>query len=109
MKARIGQSAGISPGVPFLFAHDMDIRKMLLVSAFTVATIPAFAQEKYGTMGPPESNANFANTSTSTLDKNGDGAIEKSELSASSQLYKRFETRDANGDGKLTKDEYWMP
>ncbi|GEM_PF-2077129 len=87
----------------------MDIRKMLLVSAFTVATIPAFAQEKYGTMGPPESNANFTNTSTSTLDKNGDGAIEKSELSASSQLYKRFETRDANGDGKLTKDEYWMP
>lgn len=43
------------------------------------------------------------------VDKDGDGCIEKSEVTPGGQLEKRFDTRDANHDGKLCKDEYYTP
>lgn len=42
-------------------------------------------------------------------DKNGDGCIDRSEVTPGSQLEKRFDTRDTNGDGKLCRDEYYRP
>ncbi|MEQ1438778.1 hypothetical protein AAG565_05395 [Fontimonas sp. SYSU GA230001] len=58
----------------------------------------------YGKAGVPataQSRRCFAD-----FDGNGDGALEPAELDPSSQLAKRFGTRDANHDGKLTRDEY---
>lgn len=43
-----------------------------------------------------------------TLDKNGDGALDQSEIPPGSQLAKRLLTRDKNGDGKLSRDEYYF-
>lgn len=43
------------------------------------------------------------------VDKDGDGCLDKSEVTPGGQLDKRFATRDANGDGKLCKDEYFAP
>lgn len=43
------------------------------------------------------------------VDKNGDGAIDRSEATAGSQLAARFNTRDTNRDGRLTRDEYFLP
>lgn len=42
-------------------------------------------------------------------DKNGDGIIQKDEVTPGSQLEKRFATRDKNGDGQLSPDEYYLP
>lgn len=43
------------------------------------------------------------------VDKDGDGCLDKTEVTPGGQLDKRFSTRDANGDGKLCKDEYFAP
>lgn len=43
------------------------------------------------------------------VDKDGDGCLDKAEVTPGGQLDKRFATRDANGDGKLCKDEYFAP
>lgn len=43
------------------------------------------------------------------VDKDGDGCLDKAEVTPGGQLDKRFATRDANGDGKLCKDEYFTP
>lgn len=43
-----------------------------------------------------------------SLDKNGDGFLDSTEIEPGSQLAKRLQTRDANGDGKLSRDEYYF-
>ncbi|WP_420468382.1 hypothetical protein [Panacagrimonas sp.] len=43
------------------------------------------------------------------VDKDGDGCLDKTEVTPGGQLDKRFATRDVNGDGKLCKDEYFAP
>ncbi|HET8881229.1 MAG TPA: hypothetical protein VFM56_03560 [Solimonas sp.] len=42
-------------------------------------------------------------------DKNGDGIIQRDEVTPGSQLARRFDTRDRNHDGQLTPDEYYLP
>lgn len=43
------------------------------------------------------------------VDKDGDGCLDKTEVTPGGQLDKRFGTRDVNADGKLCKDEYFTP
>lgn len=45
---------------------------------------------------------------SATLDKNGDGVLDQSEIPPGSQLARRLQTRDNNGDGKLSRDEYYF-
>lgn len=42
-------------------------------------------------------------------DSNGDGVIQREEVTPGSQLAKRFDRRDVNHDGQLTRDEYYLP
>lgn len=59
-----------------------------------------------GSVGAPEATTPSAQLWT---DKNGDGIIQRDEVTPGSQLAKRFDTRDKNHDGQLTSDEYYLP
>lgn len=82
----------------------------LIVLGMTLAAGDAVAQaeslgEGYNYSGPEDKT----HVKIPGIDKNGDGCLDKSEVTPGGQLEKRFETRDANHDGKLCKDEYYTP
>lgn len=59
----------------------------------------------FGKVGAPD----MAPQGKLWTDKNGDGIIQRDEVTPGSQLEKRFDTRDKNHDGQLTSDEYYLP
>ncbi|WP_028079207.1 hypothetical protein [Solimonas soli] len=59
-----------------------------------------------GAVGSPDTTAPAGALWT---DKNGDGIIQRDEVTPGSQLDKRFNARDKNHDGQLTQDEYYPP
>ena len=82
----------------------------LIALAMTLAACEAVAQpeslgEGYNYAGPEDKT----HVKIPGVDKNGDGCLDKAEVTPGGQLEKRFATRDANGDGKLCKDEYYTP
>jgi hypothetical protein len=82
----------------------------LIVLALTLAAGEAVAQpealgEGYNYTSPEDKS----HVKIPGIDKNGDGCLDKTEVTPGGQLDKRFSTRDANGDGKLCKDEYYTP
>ena len=81
---------------PFLFA----------VAMLTVAASPVWAQDGETSYAGADDKSRVK---VPAVDKNGDGCIDKTEVTPGGQLEKRFATRDANGDGKLCKDEYYTP
>jgi hypothetical protein len=78
----------------------------LIAMAMTLAAGAVVAQDSETTYAGPEDKSRVK---VPAVDKNGDGCIDKTEVTPGSQLEKRFATRDANGDGKLCKDEYYTP
>lgn len=73
---------------------------MSLVIAGLVAASPAFAFESDSQAGE---QAGRRGEMLRHIDKDGDGAINKSEFLASAE--ERFVRMDKNGDGRVTKDE----
>lgn len=67
-----------------------------------LSAAPAYAQIESG-------RVTIEDVSVPGVDKDGDGCLDKSEVTPGGQLDKRFSTRDVNGDGKLCKDEYFTP
>lgn len=66
---------------------------------------PESLGEGYNYSGPEDKS----HVKVPGIDKDGDGCLDKTEVTPGGQLDKRFATRDANGDGKLCKDEYYAP
>lgn len=60
-------------------------------------------------LADPYGVVDITKVSVPGVDKDGDGCLDKTEVTPGSQLDKRFATRDTNGDGKLCKDEYFAP
>lgn len=82
----------------------------LIALAMALGTGAALAQpeslgEGYNYAGPEDKS----HVKIPGIDKNGDGCLDKTEVTPGGQLEKRFGTRDANSDGKLCKDEYYTP
>ncbi|NGY03412.1 hypothetical protein [Solimonas terrae] len=77
-------------------------------AAFAQTPLPGHSMDApgSGTVGAPEATAP---ADQMWVDKNGDGIIQRDEVTPGSQLAKRFDTRDANHDGQLTSDEYYLP
>lgn len=73
-------------------------RKTLLL----VAVLTALGA---GTAFAATQTTDAARTARPTLDKNGDGAIDRSEAAAHPRLAERFDDLDKNKDGKLGADE----
>lgn len=65
----------------------------------------AMAQNSYESSG----TVDVSQIKVPGVDKDGDGCLDKTEVTPGGQLEKRFATRDVNGDGKLCKDEYFAP
>lgn len=90
----------------------MNSFKLKAASPFLIAVAMTLAA---GAVVAQDSETTYAGADDKTrvkvpaVDKNGDGCIDKTEVTPGSQLEKRFATRDANGDGKLCKDEYYTP
>lgn len=78
----------------------------LIAVAMALAAGSVMAQDSETTYAGPEDKSRVK---VPAVDKNGDGCIDKTEMTPGGQLEKRFATRDANGDGKLCKDEYYTP
>ncbi len=78
----------------------------LIAVAMALAAGSVMAQDSETTYAGPEDKSRVK---VPAVDKNGDGCIDKTEVTPGGQLEKRFATRDANGDGKLCKDEYYTP
>ena len=76
---------------------------MSLVVAGLVAASPAFAFENDSQSGQRGERAGHRGEMLRHIDKDGDGAINKSEFVASAE--KRFARMDKNGDGRITPDE----
>jgi len=76
--------------------------------AYAATPLPGHSTDAPGTgaVGSPPTTAPASELWT---DKNGDGIIQRDEVTPGSQLDKRFATRDKNGDGQLTQDEYYPP
>ncbi len=77
----------------------------LVVAGLAVAS-PAFAFENGGQQGGQDQQGERAGHRGEMLrhiDKDGDGAINKSEFLASAE--ERFARMDKNGDGRITPDE----
>ena len=85
--------------LPFLIALAMTL------AAGEAVGQPASPGEGYQYGGPEDKT----HVKIPGVDKNGDGCLDKTEVTPGGQLDKRFGTRDANGDGKLCKDEYYTP
>lgn len=93
--------------------HSLSIAGIAIVLAAGSAyagtgTLPGHTTDKPGsaTVGAPPGTAP---TSELWTDKNGDGIIQRDEVTPGSQIDKRFKTRDKNNDGQLTSDEYYPP
>lgn len=78
----------------------------LIAVAMALAAGSVMAQDSETTYAGPDDKSRVK---VPAVDKNGDGCIDKTEVTPGGQLEKRFATRDANGDGKLCKDEYYTP
>ncbi|TDU31361.1 EF hand domain-containing protein [Panacagrimonas perspica] len=78
----------------------------LIAVAMTVVAGTVVAQDSETTYSGGDDKSRVK---VPAVDKNGDGCIDKTEVTPGGQLEKRFATRDANGDGKLCKDEYYTP
>jgi hypothetical protein len=76
-----------------------------MLGAGDVVAQPESLGEGYNYSGPEDRS----HVKIPGIDKNGDGCLDKSEVTPGGQLDKRFGTRDANGDGRLCKDEYYTP
>lgn len=77
-----------------------------LAAVLTMAGGPLLAQENsYSST----ETVDISKIKVPGVDKDGDGCLDKSEVTPGGQLDKRFATRDANSDGKLCKDEYFAP
>lgn len=85
--------------VPFLVVLGMTLM------AGEAAGQPEALGEGYNYSGPEDKS----HVKIPGIDKDGDGCLDKTEVTPGGQLDKRFATRDANGDGKLCKDEYYTP
>ena len=86
------------------------VATFLIALAMTLGAGEAIGQpeaigEGYNYSGPDDKS----HVKIPGVDKNGDGCLDKTEVTPGGQLEKRFATRDANGDGKLCKDEYYTP
>lgn len=79
---------------------------MAMAMAMSLAVGTAMAQHSETTYAGPDDKSRVK---VPAVDKDGDGCIDKTEVTQGSQLEKRFKTRDADGDGKLCKDEYYTP
>ncbi len=85
----------------------MNMRKTFAILSL-LAALPAGAVLAQ-TAVPADAGKKMSPPSWQTLDKNGDGVIDRSEAAASPWLAARFDQLDANHDGKLEKDELPKP
>lgn len=73
-----------------------------------VGTLPGSNLDRPGSssVGAPMGSESTADM---FKDSNGDGVIQRDEVTPGSQLARRFDRRDTNHDGQLTRDEYYLP
>ncbi len=81
----------------------MNTRKTLAILSL-LAALPAGAVLAQ-TATPADAGKQTPPPSWQTLDKNGDGVVDRGEAAASPRLAAKFDQLDANHDGKLEKDE----
>lgn len=89
----------------------MNLQTCCSIAAVLLAAAGAASAADASSYGASASATTTASASTDKrwVDKNGDGIIQRDEVTPGSQIEKRFKTRDANNDGQLTPDEYFPP